>query len=102
MLDDLLRQPDVLVENFLPDSLLKFGLLPDRLHEINPQLVICSISGYGRSGPSSNTPGYDLVIQAQSGLMSITGEPAGQPMKVGVAISDIVTGLYAAVSAWPV
>jgi len=99
VLDDLIRRADVLVENFLPDSLDKLGLRPERLAELNPELVSCSISGYGRTGPLADVPGYDLVVQATAGLMSITGEPQGQPMKVGVAITDIITGLYAAASA---
>lgn len=99
LLDDLIRHTDVLVENFLPSSLEKFGLTPERLAELNPKLVVCSISGYGRTGPLADVPGYDLVIQAGSGLMSITGEPEGQPMKVGVAITDVICGLYAASSA---
>ncbi len=86
------------MENFLPDALVKFGLLPDRLRELNPRLVSCSISGFGRTGPLADVPGYDLMMQAGAGLMSITGEPNGQPMKVGVAITDVITGLYAAVS----
>jgi crotonobetainyl-CoA:carnitine CoA-transferase CaiB-like acyl-CoA transferase len=99
VIDDLVRKADVLVENFLPSALTKLGLDPARLHTLNPELVIVSISGFGRTGPLANAPGYDLVIQALSGLMSITGEPAGVPMKVGVAISDVLTGLYAAISA---
>jgi crotonobetainyl-CoA:carnitine CoA-transferase CaiB-like acyl-CoA transferase len=99
VLDDLIRRADVLVENFLPDALDKFGLRPQRLAELNPRLVSCSISGYGRTGPLVNAPGYDLMIQATAGLMSITGEPDGAPMKTGVAISDVLTGLYAAASA---
>ncbi len=99
LIDGLIRQADVLVENFLPASLTKFGLTPDRLAELNPRLVVCSISGYGRTGPKANVPGYDLVIQAGTGLMSITGEPQGRPMKVGVAITDVICGLYAATSA---
>lgn len=98
ILADLVRRADVLVENFLPDTLDKLGLRPERLREINPRLVSCSISGFGRTGPMAAVPGYDLVIQARSGLMSITGEPEGSPMKVGVAITDVITGLYAAVS----
>lgn len=98
VLDDLVRRADVLVENFLPSSLEKLGLTPERLATLNPHLVSCSISGYGRTGPLADVPGYDLVIQATGGLMSITGEPDGAPMKVGVAISDVITGLYAAVS----
>lgn len=96
---DLIRRADVLVENFRPATLKKLGLEPDELHKLNDQLVVCSISGYGRTGPMADMPGYDLVTQATSGLMSITGETTGVPMKVGVAITDVVTGLYAAVSA---
>lgn len=98
VLDDLIRAADVLVENFLPRVRDKLGLAPERLAALNPRLVSCAISGFGRTGPLADTPGYDLVIQATSGLMSITGEPDGAPMKVGVAITDILTGLYAAAS----
>jgi crotonobetainyl-CoA:carnitine CoA-transferase CaiB-like acyl-CoA transferase len=98
ILDHLLRTADVMLENFLPDAVAKLGLSPDRLAQINPRLVSCSISGFGRTGPLADVPGYDLAIQAASGLMAITGEPEGRPIKVGVAISDVVTGLYAAVS----
>ncbi len=99
VLDGLIRRADVLVENFLPAALAKFGLNPDRLHTLNPELVVVSISGFGRTGPLADAPGYDLMIQALAGLMSITGERDGVPMKVGVAISDVLTGLYAAISA---
>lgn len=98
ILEQLLRQADVVVENFLPAAREKFGLSPERLAAINPRLVSATISGFGRTGPFADEPGYDLVIQATSGLMSITGEPAGAPMKVGVALSDIIAGLYAAAS----
>jgi crotonobetainyl-CoA:carnitine CoA-transferase CaiB-like acyl-CoA transferase len=98
VLDDLIRASDVLIENFLPQSLEKLGLTADRLEKLNPRLVRVSISGYGRTGPSAAIPGYDLVVQATAGIMSITGEPDGTPMKIGVAITDILTGLYAAVS----
>lgn len=98
VLAQLVRQADVLIENFLPATLDKLGLRPERLRELNPRLISCSISGFGRTGPLADVPGYDLVIQARSGLMSITGEPDGAPMKVGVAITDVITGLYAAVS----
>lgn len=98
VVNDLIRRADVLVENFLPDSLAHLGLEPERLRELNPSLVACSISGYGRTGPLSAVPGYDLMMQASAGIMSITGEPAGAPMKVGVAITDVITGLYAAAS----
>jgi crotonobetainyl-CoA:carnitine CoA-transferase CaiB-like acyl-CoA transferase len=99
VLDDLLRKADVLVENFLPASLEKLGLTPERLHELNPRLVVVSISGYGRTGPLADKPGYDLVVQATGGIMSITGPPDGPPMKIGVAITDVITGLYGAISA---
>ncbi len=98
VLDDLVRVADVLIENFLPQSLEKLGLTTERLEILNPRLVRASISGYGRTGPLAATPGYDLVIQATAGIMSITGEPGGMPMKVGVAITDVLTGLYTAVS----
>lgn len=99
VLADLVRRADILIENFITDSLEKLGLSPERLRELNPKLVTCSISGYGRTGPAANLPGYDLVIQAQSGLMSITGDPNGPPCKVGVALTDVLTGLYAAICA---
>ena len=98
VVDGLIRAADVLVENFLPDSLERLGLLPDRLRQLNPNLVACSISGYGRTGRLAGVPGYDLMMQASAGIMSITGEPDGMPMKVGVAITDVITGLYAAAS----
>ena len=99
VLVDLIRRADVLVENFLPHTLDKLQLRPDQLREINPNLVSVSISGFGRTGPLADTPGYDLVIQAMAGIMSITGEAGGMPMKIGVAITDVLTGLYAAISA---
>ncbi len=98
LLERLIARADVLVENFLPSTAKKLGLTPQRLAQLQPALVSCSISGYGRTGPLADVPGYDLVIQAASGLMAITGEPQGMPMKVGVAISDVITGLYAATS----
>lgn len=98
VVDDLIRCADVLIENFLPDSLTRLGLDPSRLRQLKPDLVICSISGYGRTGPLCSVPGYDLMMQASAGIMSITGEPSGAPMKVGVAITDVITGLYAAAS----
>jgi len=99
VLAQLIAKCDVLVENFLPDSLEKMGLKPEQLARLNPDLVSVSISGYGRTGPMAATPGYDLVVQAMSGLMAITGEPDGRPMKVGVAIADVLTGVFAATSA---
>jgi len=95
---DLIRRCDVLVENFKASSAEKLGLSPEKLLEINPRLVICSISGFGRTGPWSDLPGYDFAIQALSGLMSITGPVEGPPCKAGVAVTDVLTGLYAAVA----
>src|SRR5437870_2096675 len=95
---DLVRRSDVLVENFKAQSAEKLGLSPQKLLEINSRLVVCSISGFGRTGPWSHLPGYDFAIQALSGLMSITGPAAGPPCKVGVAVTDVLTGLYAAVA----
>ncbi|WP_028460096.1 CaiB/BaiF CoA-transferase family protein [Chloroflexus sp. Y-396-1] len=94
----LARRADVLIENFLPGTMLRLGLGYDDLRLINPGLVYCSITGYGQYGPDAHRPGYDTVVQAEGGLMSITGEPDGQPMKTGVAVADITTGLYAATS----
>jgi formyl-CoA transferase len=94
----LIERSDAVLENFLPAAATKLGLAPSDLHAINPRLIVCSISGFGRTGPLADSPGYDFVVQALSGLMSITGEPDGQPMKVGVALTDVLTGLYAAVS----
>ncbi len=92
---DLAAVADVLVENFKLGDLERLGLGYDDLRAINPRLIYCSISGYGRTGPEAQRAGYDFVIQAESGLMSITGEAAGAPMKVGVAVSDLFAGLYA-------
>lgn len=96
VLHALLGQCDVLIENFRSDSAAKLGLTPEMLLVRHPRLVICSISGYGRTGPMKDTPGYDFAIQALSGLMNITGSADGPPYKVGVALADILTGLYGA------
>jgi glutaryl-CoA transferase len=95
---ELARRSDVVLENFRPDSADKLGLSPAKLLAVQPRLVVCSISGFGRTGPWSDRPGYDFAIQAQSGLMGITGPVAGPPCKVGVAVTDVLTGLYAAVA----
>src|SRR5205085_4900343 len=81
---------------FRPDSADRLGLSPARLLAVNPRLVVCSISGFGRTGPWRDLPGYDFAIQALSGLMSITGPVEGPPCKVGVAVTDVLTGLHAA------
>ena len=88
------KDADILIENFKVGGLAKYGLDYQNLSALNPRLIYCSITGFGQSGPYAARPGYDFLIQGMSGLMSITGEPEGQPQKVGVAITDIVTGLY--------
>jgi crotonobetainyl-CoA:carnitine CoA-transferase CaiB-like acyl-CoA transferase len=93
---DLAKKSDVLLENFRAQSADKLGISPTNLLEQNPRLIVCSISGFGRTGPWSDLPGYDFAIQALSGLMSITGPVEGPPSKVGVALTDVLTGLYAA------
>jgi crotonobetainyl-CoA:carnitine CoA-transferase CaiB-like acyl-CoA transferase len=95
---ELVRRSDILLENFRAASAAKLGLDPARLHAVNPRLIICSISGFGRKGPMSELPGYDFAVQALSGLMSITGPVEGPPSKVGVAVTDVLTGLNAAVA----
>jgi crotonobetainyl-CoA:carnitine CoA-transferase CaiB-like acyl-CoA transferase len=92
----LLATADVLIENFRSDSAEKLGLTPGLLLSRHPRLIVCSISGFGRSGPLRDAPGYDFAIQALSGLMSLTGPVEGPPCKVGVAVADVLTGLYAA------
>ena len=96
ILDRLLAHADVLVENFRPGTLDSTGLGADSLTKRFPRLIYCSISGYGQTGPRRNEPGYDAVMQAEGGLMSITGERDGPPYRLGVAITDIVSGLFAA------
>ncbi len=95
VLAQLLRTADVLVENFKLGTLEKWGFGNDWLEKHAPQVIRCSITGYGSSGPDAALPGYDFILQAESGLMSICGEPDGTPTKYGVAIVDVVTGLYA-------
>jgi formyl-CoA transferase/CoA:oxalate CoA-transferase len=96
LLDRLIAMSDVLVENFRPGTLDRLGLDYRSLATKHPQLVYCSVSGYGHTGPRSHEPGYDAVLQAEGGLMSITGPADGPPFRVGVAIADIVTGMFAA------
>ncbi len=91
----LAQHADILVENYKLGGLCKYGLDYVALHALNPRLVYCSITGFGQTGPHSERPGYDYIIQAMSGLMSVTGEADGEPMKVGVAVSDLFAGLYA-------
>lgn len=93
----LVSESDVIINNFKSGTMEKFGLDHDTLAEINPGIVSCSITGFGETGPYRDMPGYDFIIQAMSGLMSITGDTNSGPQKVGVAITDILTGLYACV-----
>ena len=92
----LARHADVLIENFKVGGLVKYGLDYAALSALNPRLVYCSITGFGQDGPYAAKPGYDFIIQGMSGFMAITGEPDGVPVKAGVAIADIFTGVYAA------
>lgn len=92
----LLDHADILVENFKPGGLAKYGLDYASIAKKRPGLIYCSISGYGHTGPNSEKPGYDLMVQGYGGIMSLTGDPEGEPVKVGVAIADVMTGMYAA------
>lgn len=92
----LAQKSDVLIENFKVGTAARFNLDYQTLRPINPGLIYCSITGYGQTGPHKHKPGYDFIIQAEGGLMSISGPPKGPPSKVGVAIVDITTGLFAA------
>ena len=91
----LAAQADILVENFKPGGLARYGLDYPTLCATHPGLIYCSISGYGQTGPNAAKPGYDLMAQGYGGMMSLTGEPAGMPMKVGVGVADVICGLYA-------
>lgn len=99
---ELAAVSDVVVENYKIGDLKRYGLDYESLSAINPKLVYCSITGYGQTGPSSHKPGYDFVFQAQGGLMSITGErddlPGGGAQKVGIAIADVITGMYSSIA----
>lgn len=92
---ELVRDADILIENFKVGGLAKYGLDYASLRKVNPALIYCSITGFGQTGPYAHRAGYDYIIQGMSGLMSVTGEPDGQPQKVGVAVADIFTGVYA-------
>jgi crotonobetainyl-CoA:carnitine CoA-transferase CaiB-like acyl-CoA transferase len=94
----LVATADVLIENFKLGGLKKYGLDYESLKAINPRLVYCSITGFGQTGPYAPRAGYDFIIQAMAGMMSITGEPGREPQKAGVAISDIFTGLYSVIA----
>jgi len=98
LIRELAAKCDVLVENFKVGGLEKYGLDYLSLKALNPRLVYCSITGFGHSGPRAHQPGYDLMVQGMSGLMSVTGDPAGEPQKVGVALVDVMTGLHACIA----
>jgi len=93
----LVTESDVVIHNFKTGTMERFGIDYDTLSTINPKIVYCSITGFGETGPYKNMPGYDFIIQAMSGLMSITGDEHSGPQKVGVAITDVLTGLYATI-----
>ncbi|NYT62538.1 CoA transferase [Alcaligenaceae bacterium] len=99
---EMAKHCDILIENFKVGGLKKYGLDYDSIKAINPRLVYCSITGFGQTGPMAELPGYDFMIQGMGGLMSITGErddlPGGGPQKAGVAVTDIITGMYATVA----
>lgn len=92
---ELVKQADILVENFKVGGLAKYGLDYENLAKLNPRLVYCSISGFGQTGPNAHLPGYDLMAQGYGGIMSLTGQPEGEPMKVAVGIADVMCGMYA-------
>jgi crotonobetainyl-CoA:carnitine CoA-transferase CaiB-like acyl-CoA transferase len=92
---ELAREADILIENYKVGQLAKYGLDAVSLQAINPRLIYCSITGYGQTGPLSHKAGYDFAIQAEGGLMSITGNQGEEPQKVGVAVTDLMTGVYA-------
>jgi crotonobetainyl-CoA:carnitine CoA-transferase CaiB-like acyl-CoA transferase len=96
LIRELALLSDVMIENFKVGGLRKYGLDYSSLSQHNPRLIYCSITGFGQDGPYATRAGYDFMIQAMGGIMSVTGEPDGQPMKIGVALADVLTGLYAA------
>ncbi len=95
---DLAARSDVLIENFKVGGLRKFGLDYDSLKTLNPRLVYCSITGFGQTGPYASRAGYDIMIQGMGGIMDLTGQPDGEPQKMGVAFADIFTGVYSVVA----
>lgn len=93
----LVRDADILIENFKVGGLARYGLDYATLATINPRLIYCSITGFGQDGPYAARAGYDFIVQGMSGIMDLTGEPDGQPQKIGIAYADIMTGLYAVI-----
>ena len=98
VLRELIESADVLIENFKVGGLKQYGLDADTLRAAQPQLIYCSITGFGQTGPYSHRAGYDFMIQGMSGIMDLTGEPDGEPQKMGVAFADIFTGLYSVIA----
>ncbi len=94
---DLAASADVVVENFRPGLMAELGLGLDDLRADNPRLITCSLTAFGEDVPAAARPGYDIIVQALSGLMSVTGQPDGEPTKAGVALLDVITGLYATI-----
>ena len=92
--ETLLKSADVVIENFRPGTMAKLGYAPEDLRKKYPRLIVCSISGFGQSGPLSKLPAYDTVIQAMSGFMSVTGFPDGPPTRAGTSIADLSAGLF--------
>lgn len=97
LIKELIKESDVIINNFKTGTMERLGLGYETLDSINPSLVFCSITGFGETGPYKDLPGYDFIVQAMSGLMSITGDQDSGPQKVGVAITDVLTGLYACI-----
>jgi crotonobetainyl-CoA:carnitine CoA-transferase CaiB-like acyl-CoA transferase len=95
---ELARASDVLIENYKFGDLARYGLGYDDLRVLNPRLIYCSVTGFGQTGPYRERPGYDFMIQGMGGMMSVTGEPGGEPMRAGVPVADIITGMYASIA----
>ncbi|MGF6651800.1 crotonobetainyl-CoA:carnitine CoA-transferase CaiB-like acyl-CoA transferase [Paraburkholderia youngii] len=97
LLEELVAKSDVFIENLKPGAMARSGITYERLKEINPRLIYCSISGFGQDGPYAERPAYDMVVQAMSGGMSLTGERDGKPVRAGIPLADISAGLYAVI-----
>ena len=91
----LIAEADIVVESFKPGTMEKFGLGYEDLRKVNPAIIMCSVSAFGQTGPYSHKPGYDVVAQALSGIMDLTGDPSGSPTRSGVVLADYTTGIYA-------
>jgi crotonobetainyl-CoA:carnitine CoA-transferase CaiB-like acyl-CoA transferase len=95
---ELAAKSDVLIENYKFGDLARYGLGYEDLRKLNARLIYCSVTGFGQSGPYRERPGYDFMIQGMGGMMSVTGEPGGEPMRAGVPVADIITGMYASIA----